>query len=266
MREKPFPDDIELLLATAARVGVVLDFCLLALDAPEIEAALEHSNNDADKTYRPPETDNRYLLSRKAAIEAMGVFSGRLRKPEPGREGFVLSVEETPRGEPISIHTLLGPEWCPSLRRVALRGKLSHAATDADQADASHYHDAWYHGRGYGVAEGPRGLTGAFFDPPYGLRTGEVKARTLKPGGDPDHGPWAKVTHSYPEFSALEQLFADLIDKLFYDLLTPVRCYRWSDDWSTYFDGGREWWGTGYWTSLILESEEILVIGASASD
>lgn len=42
--------------------------------------------------------------------------------------------------------------------------------------------------------------------------------------------------------------------------------YKWSDDWSNYFDAGKEWWGTFYWTLLNKDTKQVIVIGASASD
>ena len=40
----------------------------------------------------------------------------------------------------------------------------------------------------------------------------------------------------------------------------------WSTDWSNYFEAGKEWWGAFYWTILLEEKQEIIVIGASATD
>lgn len=45
-----------------------------------------------------------------------------------------------------------------------------------------------------------------------------------------------------------------------------VRVYRWNDDFSDYFDAGKEWWGTGLWTVSDVKNKVIVVIGASLTD
>lgn len=41
---------------------------------------------------------------------------------------------------------------------------------------------------------------------------------------------------------------------------------RWEDDFSNYFDAGKEWWGTGLWTVFDHSADKIVVIGASLTD
>lgn len=56
----------------------------------------------------------------------------------------------------------------------------------------------------------------------------------------------------------------------FNDVLFPHkdRCeaYRWNDDFSDYFDAGKEWWGTGLWTVFDSAAGTLIVIGASLTD
>ena len=56
----------------------------------------------------------------------------------------------------------------------------------------------------------------------------------------------------------------------FHDILFPnkenVEVYRWNDDFSDYFDDGKEWWGTGFWTVYDAENGLFVVIGASLTD
>ena len=42
--------------------------------------------------------------------------------------------------------------------------------------------------------------------------------------------------------------------------------YEWSDDWSNYFDDGKEWWGTYYWTIFNRNTNTIIVVGGSSTD
>lgn len=63
-------------------------------------------------------------------------------------------------------------------------------------------------------------------------------------------------------------LISDFI--AFNDILFPnkdaVEVYRWNDDFSNYFDDGKEWWGTGLWTAFDKKSLVAVVIGASLTD
>ncbi|MGY3777085.1 hypothetical protein [Isobaculum melis] len=74
----------------------------------------------------------------------------------------------------------------------------------------------------------------AFVDPPYGNSTGRK------------------------DFKKLNQLiFPNQQDLII---------YRWNDDWSDYFDAGKEWWGTFYWTIYDPTSKRMTIIGGSATD
>ncbi len=56
----------------------------------------------------------------------------------------------------------------------------------------------------------------------------------------------------------------------FNDILFPNRkvleVYRWNDDFSNYFDAGKEWWGTGLWSAYDRKTGTMVVIGASQTD
>ncbi|OSZ78942.1 hypothetical protein CAP35_12045 [Chitinophagaceae bacterium IBVUCB1] len=47
---------------------------------------------------------------------------------------------------------------------------------------------------------------------------------------------------------------------------TKYIIYKWSDDWSNYFDVGKEWWGTFFWTLYDKTTNHITVIAASTTD
>lgn len=42
--------------------------------------------------------------------------------------------------------------------------------------------------------------------------------------------------------------------------------YRWNDDFSNYFDAGKEWWGTGLWSAYDKITGIFVIIGASQTD
>lgn len=56
----------------------------------------------------------------------------------------------------------------------------------------------------------------------------------------------------------------------FQDILFPnretIEVYRWNDEFSNYFDAGKEWWGTGLWTAYDAANKLFVVIGASLTD
>ena len=56
----------------------------------------------------------------------------------------------------------------------------------------------------------------------------------------------------------------------FHEILFPNRqaleVYRWNDDFSNYFDAGKEWWGTGLWSAYDRKTGTMVVIGASQTD
>ncbi len=56
----------------------------------------------------------------------------------------------------------------------------------------------------------------------------------------------------------------------FNDVLFPfkeeVEVYRWNDNFSNYFDDGKEWWGTGLWSAYDKTTGIFVIIGASQTD
>lgn len=65
-----------------------------------------------------------------------------------------------------------------------------------------------------------------------------------------------------------DYLVSDFIK--FNDILIPnkeeIEVYSWNDEFSNYFDAGKEWWGTALWTVLDKKNKTIIVIGASLTD
>lgn len=61
---------------------------------------------------------------------------------------------------------------------------------------------------------------------------------------------------------------ADFIE--FNNILFPTKdnlvVYRWNDDFSNYFDAGKEWWGTGFWSIYSIRRGIFIIIGASLTD
>jgi hypothetical protein len=81
------------------------------------------------------------------------------------------------------------------------------------------------------------GFAGAFLEPPHSLRIGNTIF---------DKGTY------FNQFCEL--LFSDL---------NKLEIYKWSVDCSNYFDAGKEWWGSHFWT--IYNPTKNIYIGALAS-
>lgn len=84
------------------------------------------------------------------------------------------------------------------------------------------------------------GYKTAFFNPPYGLR-GTLEEQII-------------------EFNEINYLiFSPINDK-------NLKIYKWPDNWSNYFDAGKEWWGTFFWTIYNKEKNIFIVLGGSTTD
>lgn len=56
------------------------------------------------------------------------------------------------------------------------------------------------------------------------------------------------------------------LNKVLFPFLDSLELYVWNDDFSNYFDDGKEWWGTGCWSVFDKKTNIFVVIGASLSD
>jgi hypothetical protein len=64
----------------------------------------------------------------------------------------------------------------------------------------------------------------------------------------------------------INTLFEDINNAAFGGLRQDLEVYEWSNDWSTYFDAGNEWWGSFLWTVKHPTQKVIAAIGASTTD
>lgn len=65
--------------------------------------------------------------------------------------------------------------------------------------------------------------------------------------------------------SYLTSDFAEFNDALFPNR-QAVEVFRWNDNFSDYFEPGKEWWGTGLWSVYDKSTGIIVIIGASTTD
>jgi hypothetical protein len=99
-------------------------------------------------------------------------------------------------------------------------------------------------------------LVHALLEPPYSLR--------LPIEVEQEDAGYYKLKMA--EYTKIYRLFIKDFLLLSEQAKDKVTIYRWSDEWSNYFDAGKEWWGTFYWTIYNSETNTIIVIGASATD
>lgn len=77
---------------------------------------------------------------------------------------------------------------------------------------------------------------------------------------NPPHSLWGNIFEQLTLFNELNAL-----------LLSPwgddnLEIYQWPNDWSNYFDAGKEWWGTFFWTIYNRKKELFIIIGGSSTD
>ena len=60
--------------------------------------------------------------------------------------------------------------------------------------------------------------------------------------------------------------FLEVNSVMFPEGTEELEVYEWTTDWSSYFDDGREWWGTACWSVYDKRMNRYTVILASATD
>jgi hypothetical protein len=184
-----------------------------------------------------------YFVSQNAAVEGMKVFVKRylerLIALNPNRdvsEYFQLNISEDtlPSGQTIDYKEFIGGfDFKANLVKLFSYSESSRSVM--------HY----------------KGLTRALLNPPYGINLG-MRGQELSV----EYGVEETKRMTAFLFEFLEQIIGV---KQFSDF-EKLTIYSWSNDWSNYFNAGKEWWGTFFWTILNQENNSIIVIGASQTD
>ncbi len=103
------------------------------------------------------------------------------------------------------------------------------------------------------------GIAFALLCPPHGLRV-----------TPPSLAPTFSKAYGLDETRFLEGIIADFFQEFLFcksaEEHSHLEIYEWSDNWSNYFDAGKEWWGTFYWTIFNKNNRTITVIGGSTTD
>ncbi|MEM0997891.1 MAG: hypothetical protein AAGN35_12450 [Bacteroidota bacterium] len=190
-----------------------------------------------------------YELAKGAAIAGMRVFQARneakMQRFNPGAHPSeywqIKFIEgEEPVGKRTDPLEFCGRGYRAEERRVQLFGYGSNYTSRYEEDEAA-----------------PKGLVSAMFNPPYGFRVPGLAADL----------PW--TAENATALAQAQTVFLHRFLAAFNIQLqgTPrPSIYAWSDNWSNFFDAGKEWWGTYYWTLIHHEESRATVIGASSTD
>jgi hypothetical protein len=216
-------------------IGCPIEFAAFALDDAE---------GDNRDTHREAAVAMLYALRGKTypTIERLIELQKFYGYPEGAslkREDLVgITIDPNALGDgiPVSKDELLGPYCSLERKRVLFRGKSS-----------KHLNDLFWFGdeetsrNRVEVSDSlpKKGLSGAYHDPPYGL---------------------------FGERAEHNALFFDMLDHFFDGMQGSFTIFAWSDEASSYFDDGKEWWGTYFWTVHRNGSDRIVGVAASTTD
>jgi hypothetical protein len=181
-------------------------------------------------------------------------LSDRIAKPRETERDIYFKVTvgdiSGDAGNQISIDEFFGPFFEVRTERPVLREKKGKPLDDFE--DCVSFSDYYYyddieetnivkinhstHEKGFLV----EGYAGAFLQPPHGFA-----------------GNWTNLEIG-KFFLQFNRAFFGNIDKL--------TIYSWPIDCSTYFDAGKEFWGSYFWTVYCPQKEWYIGIAASATD
>jgi hypothetical protein len=145
---------------------------------------------------------------------------------------------ENLEGNRILLQEFLGRYYSVEKQKCALRGQSSNFLNSYFWAgDNETQNNALDIDKEFGDLK--CGYAYAFFEPPYNIR-GSMKEK--------------------------ERLFLNVENLFFGRFDSRAQIWKWSDNCSNFFDAGKEWWGTYFYTYAPPDSQIILGIAASATD
>lgn len=146
-------------------------------------------------------------------------------------------------GTEVSLRDFLGPHYDLTSNKPIIRGKerlynsYFYYDTEEIEKKAVDFNKILEQFEFIETDGASGAFCGAFLEPPYSTRIG-------------------KAIYGHGKF------FLDFCDLLFSDL-SKIEIYKWSVDCSNYFDAGKEWWGSHFWT--VYNPVKNIYIGATAS-
>jgi hypothetical protein len=185
-----------------------------------------------------------YEISLNASVQAMNIFKERYenswKRNNPNldiKQYFYIDIYEDilPKGKKITLAEFFGEGY--------------HFETN--------YIDLFNYSKDVRSSKTDmKGLSHALLDPPYSLRLMDSDKKF-------------SVQYGREEQEKMTSLFKDFLKNVLHinDLNNNTfEIYEWSNDWSNYFDAGKEWWGTFYWSILNKTKNKITIIAASTTD
>jgi hypothetical protein len=187
-----------------------------------------------------------YAVSKEAAKMGIEILAERfelqfkLRAPDLNIDDyfkFQIFPEVEPVGEKINFNSFLGDGFDFKTGKIAL---FSY-----DSENKAIYHII------------KDGFAKALINTPYGLRI-EKQAE------------FANKDHQESENDAYSTIIKSYLSKILHlDSISDVQFLQitsWSDNWTNYFDDGKEWWGTFCWTIYDSRTNKITFLAASSTD
>ena len=179
-----------------------------------------------------------YILSKEAALEGMKYFDKRLEDHWQSRKEYFLENYPKFNFDKRLRYTIDGE---PIGEQISL-AKFVGFDYKNEEINVQDY-------RGKELAH-------SLLAPPYGLN---LKINYQR--GTPEY-----QNIKTKEFTGIYRMLLDDFILLSEYKEEDLVIYRWSDDWSNFFDAGKEWWGSYYWTVFNKKNNTIIVLGASESD
>jgi hypothetical protein len=164
--------------------------------------------------------------------------------PDVPVSNYTLTYDLTKiEGKPIRVSQFLGPYFDFKTKRLLLRGISkdylnSYFYAGDEEKDENIVNPKQRKGGEY-ITEG---FAQAFTKPPYGLDRKNLSSLELN------------------------KLFLSIIVQLFDIFSGKTVIFQWSDDWSSYFDAGKEWWGSFLWTVHNTTQNYMVGVAASTTD
>lgn len=182
--------------------------------------------------------DDIYLLSQQAAIQGMIYFDQRMENNLLNRKDYLL--ENFPKFD------------IEKRFRYKINGEPTGEPISLNKLVGFDYKKKDVNVQDYTGC----GLAYALLEPPYGINLKIDAARNTS----------EFIAIKTKEFTAIYRMFLNDFILLSEYNEEDLIIYSWSDDWSNFFDAGKEWWGTYYYTVYNKQNNTIIVLGASESD
>lgn len=99
-------------------------------------------------------------------------------------------------------------------------------------------------------------------DDPYYIDKPKVTSRAI----DPEDGKYACAFLEPPYGNKFVVKDWERLNSLLFSSPGNLEIYKWTDNWSNYFDDGKEWWGTFFWTVYDRGHGYFVAVAASSTD